>query len=92
MALETGYCSPGQCHSKGTAKIGAKGDAERYLNASAGSGPSRSRRGDLLEIEVGDPLLTMTRVVYDTGGRSTEYGYHCYPAKSYSFEMVLAEL
>jgi GntR family transcriptional regulator len=47
---------------------------------------------ELLEIEPGDPVLTMTRIAYDTGGRPIEYGSHSYPAESYWFEMVLAEL
>jgi DNA-binding GntR family transcriptional regulator len=34
----------------------------------------------------------MTRVAYDAGGRPIEYGSHSYPAESYWFEMVLAEL
>jgi DNA-binding GntR family transcriptional regulator len=47
---------------------------------------------ELLEIEPGDPVLTMARVAYDTGGRPIEYGSHCYPTRSYWFELVLTEL
>jgi GntR family transcriptional regulator len=47
---------------------------------------------ELLEIEPGDPVLTMTRIAYDTDGRPIEYGSHSYPAESYWFEMVLAQL
>lgn len=47
---------------------------------------------ELLEVESGDPLLTMERIAYDTNGRPIEYGWHRYPAESYWFEMVLAEL
>ena len=47
---------------------------------------------DLLEIEPGDPVLTMNRVAYDTIGRPIEYGAHRYPAESYSLEMTLSQL
>jgi GntR family transcriptional regulator len=47
---------------------------------------------EMLEIEPGDPVLTMTRIAYDTGGRPIEYGWHSYPAESYWFEMVLVDL
>ncbi|HEX7169612.1 MAG TPA: UTRA domain-containing protein, partial [Rubrobacter sp.] len=47
---------------------------------------------ELLEIEPGDPVLTMTRTAYDTGGRPIEYGSHSYPAESYWLEMMLVEL
>ncbi|WP_031261421.1 UTRA domain-containing protein, partial [Curtobacterium sp. B18] len=32
----------------------------------------------LLEIEDGDPVLTMSRTAYDASGRAVEYGVHCY--------------
>jgi len=47
---------------------------------------------ELLEVEPGDPVLTMTRIAYDTNGRPIEYGSHCYPAESYWLEMMLVEL
>src|SRR3712207_671057 len=34
-----------------------------------------------LEIEPGGPVLTMTRIAYDTGGRPIEYGWHRYPRR-----------
>ncbi len=46
----------------------------------------------LLEIEPGDPVLTMTRITYDKAGRPIEYGSHSYPAESYWFEMTLVDL
>ncbi|MBA3423513.1 MAG: GntR family transcriptional regulator [Rubrobacter sp.] len=46
----------------------------------------------LLEVEPGDPVLTMTRTTYDTTGRPIEYGSHSYPAESYWFEMTLVDL
>ncbi len=51
-----------------------------------------AEEAELLEIEPGDPVLTMARIAYDTNGRPIEYGSHCYPAESYWFEMMLVEL
>ncbi len=57
-----------------------------------GARKAGAREAELLEIEPGDPVLTMTRVAYDTGGRPIEYGSHSYPAESYWLEMMLVEL
>ncbi len=57
-----------------------------------GARKAGTEEAELLEIEPGDPLLTMTRIAYDTSGRPIEYGSHCYPAESYWFEMMLVEL
>jgi GntR family transcriptional regulator len=57
-----------------------------------GARKAGAEEAELLEIEPGDPVLTMTRVAYDTGGRAIEYGSHRYPAESYWFEMMLVEL
>jgi GntR family transcriptional regulator len=56
-----------------------------------GARKAGTEEAELLEIEAGDPLLTMTRIAYDTSGRPIEYGSHCYPAESYWFEMQLVE-
>jgi len=47
---------------------------------------------ELLEIQSGDPILTVTRITYDTNGRAIEHGWHFYPAESYWLEMMLVEL
>jgi DNA-binding GntR family transcriptional regulator len=57
-----------------------------------GARKAGAREAELLEIEPGDPVLTMVRIAYDTNGRHIEYGSHCYPAESYWFEMMLVEL
>jgi DNA-binding GntR family transcriptional regulator len=57
-----------------------------------GARKAGAEEAELLEIEPGDPVLTMNRVAYDTGGRPIEYGSHRYPAESYWFEMMLVEL
>ncbi|MFJ4294786.1 GntR family transcriptional regulator [Curtobacterium sp. NPDC089689] len=45
----------------------------------------------LLEIEDGDPVLTMSRTAYDASGRAVEYGVHCYRPDRYSFEVTLVD-
>jgi DNA-binding GntR family transcriptional regulator len=57
-----------------------------------GARKAGGREAELLEMEPGDPVLTMARIAYDTNGRPIEYGSHCYPAESYWFEMMLVEL
>jgi DNA-binding GntR family transcriptional regulator len=57
-----------------------------------GARKAGDEEAELLEIEPGDPVLTMTRIAYDTGGRPIEYGWHSYPAESYWFEMMMVEL
>ena len=57
-----------------------------------GARKAGAEEAELLEIEPGDPMLTMTRVAYDTSGRPIEYGSHRYPAESYWFEMMLVDL
>ena len=57
-----------------------------------GARKAGAEEAELLEIEPGDPVLTMSRVAYDTGGRPIEYGSHRYPAESYWFEMMLVEI
>jgi DNA-binding GntR family transcriptional regulator len=57
-----------------------------------GARKAGAKEAELLEIESGDPVLTMDRVAYDTNGRPIEYGSHRYPAESYWFEMMLVEM
>jgi GntR family transcriptional regulator len=55
-----------------------------------GARKAGDEEAELLEMEVGDPVLTMTRTAYDTAGRPIEYGSHSYPAETYWLEMMLA--
>lgn len=57
-----------------------------------GAQKAGDEEAEMLEIALGDPVLTMNRVAYDTNGRPIEYGCHRYPAESYWFEMMLVEL
>src|SRR5919107_5016600 len=54
-----------------------------------GARKAGEEEAELLEIERGDPVLTMTRTAYDTGGRPIEYGSHSYPAESYWLGMMV---
>jgi GntR family transcriptional regulator len=55
-----------------------------------GARKANDEEAELLEMEAGDPVLTMTRTAYDTAGRPIEYGSHSYPAETYWLEMMLA--
>ena len=57
-----------------------------------GARKAGEEEAEMLEMEPGDPVLTTARVTYDTDGRAIEYGSHRYPAASYWFEMMLADL
>lgn len=61
--------------------------AKQRIGARAVSGDE----ADLLEIEDGDPVLTMSRTAYDASGRAVEYGVHCYRPDRYSFEVTLVD-
>jgi DNA-binding GntR family transcriptional regulator len=58
-------------------RIGARGATEE--------------EAELFKREPGSPVLTMSRTLYDDGGRAVEYGVHSYPPESYSFEITLVE-
>lgn len=68
------------------------GIAPHVATQRVGARKANTREAELLEIEPGDPVLTMTRTAYDTNGRPIEYGAHSYPAESYWLEMMLVEL
>lgn len=68
------------------------GIAPHIATQRIGARKAGAEEAELLEIEPGDPVLTMTRIAYDTNGRPIEYGSHRYPAESYWFEMMLVEL
>jgi DNA-binding GntR family transcriptional regulator len=68
------------------------GIAPHVATQRIGARKAGAGEAELLEVEPGDPVLTMTRVAYDTNGRPIEYGSHRYPAESYWFEMMLVEV
>lgn len=57
-----------------------------------GARKAGAEEAELLEVEPGDPVLTVARIAYDANGRPIEYGAHRYPAESYWFEMMLVDL
>ena len=57
-----------------------------------GARKANDEEAEFLEMEPGDPVLTMIRTAYDTAGRPIEYGSHSYPAESYWLEMMLTGL
>ena len=68
------------------------GIAPHVATQRVGARKAGDEEAELLEIEPGDPVLTVTRIAYDTNGRPIEYGSHSYPADSYWLEMMLVEL
>lgn len=69
----------------------ANGVTPHIATQQIGAANADEEESELLGIEPGDPLLTMTRMAYDTTGRPIEYGWHRYRADSYSFDMVLMD-
>ena len=68
------------------------GTPPHFATQRVGARKAGDEEAELLEIEPGDPVLTMNRVAYDTNGRPIEHGSHRYPAESYSLEMTLSQL
>ena len=67
------------------------GIAPHVATQRVGARRAGTKEAEWLEIEPGDPVLTVTRTAYDTSGRPIEYGSHSYPAESYWLEMMLVE-
>ena len=68
------------------------GVAPNVATQRVGARKAGEEEAELLEMEPGDPVLTVTRIAYDANGRPIEYGAHRYPAESYWFEMMLVDL
>lgn len=68
------------------------GIAPNVATQRVGARKAGEEEAELLEMEPGDPVLTVTRIAYDANGRPIEYGAHRYPAESYWFEMMLVDL
>ncbi|MDR1851998.1 MAG: GntR family transcriptional regulator [Propionibacteriaceae bacterium] len=50
-----------------------------------------ARERKLLDLRAGDPLLTMSRVAFDSEGKSVEFGDHCYRYDQYFFDITVYE-
>ncbi|MGI8538188.1 MAG: GntR family transcriptional regulator [Rubrobacteraceae bacterium] len=83
----------GSLEQSGLYELMREGGVTPHMATQAiGARKAGSEEVERLEIEPGDPVLTMSRVAYDPNGRPLEHGYHRYPAESYWFEMMLMEL
>ncbi len=56
-----------------------------------GATVAKAEESELLEVELGAPLITMERTTLDDMGRVVEAGTHLYRADSYSFEVTLIQ-
>lgn len=68
-----------------------RGVTMRVAKQRIGARAATDDEASLLEIEDGDPVLTMSRTAYDASGRAVEYGVHCYRPDRYSFEVTLVD-
>ncbi|MGI5282124.1 GntR family transcriptional regulator [Nonomuraea polychroma] len=50
--------------------------------------PTTPERRHLL-LKPSEPVLTMTRTAFDSGGKAVEHGDHCYRAQDYSIEVLV---
>ena len=73
-------------------RIGTTGMPKLVRRAVALTRKDGAEGADLLEVEPGDSVLTMSRVAYDASGRPIEYGSHVYLAESCWLEIMLVEL
>jgi DNA-binding GntR family transcriptional regulator len=69
--------------------IRAAGVKPRIATQSIGARAASAAEARLLAEKAGAPLLTMTRVAYDEGGRAVEHGAHLHRASMYTFELTL---
>ena len=69
----------------------SRGVTMRVAKQRIGARAATDDEAGLLEIEDGDPVLTMSRTAYDASGRAVEYGLHCYRPDRDSFEVTLVD-
>lgn len=63
----------------------------KLANQRMGATVAGEEEAGLLDVEIGDPLITMERTTLDDMGRAVEAGTHLYRADSYSFEITLIQ-
>jgi DNA-binding GntR family transcriptional regulator len=66
-----------------------RGVTMRVAKQTIGARAATAEESELLDIDPGGPLLTMTRVAFDDSGRAVEYGHHLYRPDLYSFQVTL---
>jgi DNA-binding GntR family transcriptional regulator len=69
----------------------ARGTSMRVARQTIGARRATAEESDLLQIDRGDPVLTVTRTAYDNSGQAVEFGEHCYRPDLYSFEVTLVD-
>ncbi|GAA4267739.1 GntR family transcriptional regulator [Frondihabitans peucedani] len=68
-----------------------RGVTMRVAKQRIGARASHGDEAELLEIDEGGAVLTMSRTAYDASGRAVEVGYHCYRPDLYSFSITLVD-
>ena len=68
-----------------------RGIRPHYAVQRVGARAADADEAELLRLSVGDPLVTMRRVMQDDGGRPVEVGDHVYDAAHYSVEMSVVD-
>ncbi|GAA3066458.1 MULTISPECIES: GntR family transcriptional regulator [Actinomycetes] len=61
----------------------------RMAHQTVGAGAADARQAELLDTEVGAPLVMMDRTALDSRGIAVECGHHVYRADMYSFDITL---
>ena len=66
-----------------------RGILPAVAHQTVGGRPAVPEERNLLGLGRLDPVLTMTRRVYDSAGNAVEFGDHCYRADRYSFDVTV---
>jgi DNA-binding GntR family transcriptional regulator len=69
----------------------SRGTTMRVAKQRIGARAATAEESILFARPEGSPVLTMTRTLYDDGGRAVEFGSHSYPPETYSFEITLVD-
>lgn len=82
--------TPSDLESRGLYEVlRSNGTVPAVAHQSVGSRAAVPRERRLLELGHFDPVLTMIRRAYDSGGEPVEFGDHCYRADSYTFDVTV---
>lgn len=73
------------------ALLRASGHSPKVAKQRFSAVSAEAKHAELLMVEVGTPLLSMTETVYDESGRPIECADHLYIADSYAVEITVAE-
>ncbi len=59
--------------------------AQQSIGARMATAAERRRLG----LRGSQPVLTLTRMAFDAGGKAVEFGDHCYPAANYTIDLMV---